>query len=357
MKEYKLMWLGAMLFSSVYASPDTFDIYGVGPEIQNKIISCCMKTIEQYITLKEKLTFSSIEEFKKNYRKPMIIERALFKKIKKLGNFNSLEFSSIYYPHDQKFYTTLDIVQASDKERLPSPATPRTKNEIAKSEDLQRLFKVWTDYENRSFELVKANTLNSSLRSCPFVHCTFGFTNKELREDVPILQKGATQYKTQLIDIIKNGNDMTERGQAIYLLANTNRSSDLPKILIQYTDDSDVLIRNNAMRVIAEIASKSKLNGLDFHPIFKALNYPNVTDRNKASSIILALVQKDKSLHSEVIKKCGETLINLLKLKQPNNHDNAYSILKEISHKNYAETDYSSWQHWMDSENAKLKHR
>ena len=41
------------------------------------------------------------------------------------------------------------------------------------------------------------------------------------------------------------------------------------------------------------------------------------------------------------------TLLAMLRLQQPNNHDFAYLILKAISGQSYGERDYSAWEAWL----------
>lgn len=90
------------------------------------------------------------------------------------------------------------------------------------------------------------------------------------------------------------------------------------------------------MRVVGATVSSRTLEQLPLHKILLALNYPELTDRNKAAFIISSIAAHDVTTHKQIIMESGGTLINLLKLKQPNNHEFAYKILKTMSHKNYS---------------------
>lgn len=187
------------------------------------------------------------------------------------------------------------------------------------------------------------------------MHCTWGFDKNDLKNILPKLQEGIKKHKHALFNVIKNSDDNQKRADAIFILANDTSDQELAHFLINYIDDSSDLVRNNAMRVLGAIVAKHKVSGLDVKKIFKALNYPYVTDRNKAAYILSELVKTDSNIHAKVIKHAGNTLIELLKLKQPNNHDFAYEILKEISHQHYGEYDYKSWSQWMVCR-QKMKH-
>jgi hypothetical protein len=57
-------------------------------------------------------------------------------------------------------------------------------------------------------------------------------------------------------------------------------------------------------------------------------------------------------LYRQVIKQAGPTLIKLLELEQPNNHDFVYSILKQVSGKDLGERDIAAWQRWLAEQHS-----
>ncbi|MFA5960575.1 MAG: hypothetical protein WC785_08655 [Tatlockia sp.] len=54
----------------------------------------------------------------------------------------------------------------------------------------------------------------------------------------------------------------------------------------------------------------------------------------------------DKKSRMLIIHKGKKNLLALLQLKQPNNHDWAYLLLKKISGKNYGAYNLSAWEKW-----------
>lgn len=354
MKKYLFLVIGYILLGDkLYAQPDKFDIYGVDVAIQNQIISCCSNDINEYLHKVQMINSSTSAATEKSLMEKDRTEKQLLTKINKLGHFYISKISTIYYPDNKQVYSTLDLVQASDTIRQPYTSIKRVKREIKQDQGLKDLFLVWNQYNETNIELIHKNNVDLKSKSCPVIHCTWGFDKHELKVVLPKLKSGVTRYKTRLIDIIKYSNNDSDREKAIFILAHDENYHELAKLLINYTNDPDDIVRNNSMRVLGAILSKHVIQGFDIHRILLALNYPYVTDRNKAAYILWDIVRQDKATHQVVIKDSGVTLINLLKLKQPNNHELAYLILKEISHQNYSEYDYQSWQNWLDLQNNK----
>ena len=50
-----------------------------------------------------------------------------------------------------------------------------------------------------------------------------------------------------------------------------------------------------------------------------------------------------------ILNKGKDNLVRLLSLKQPNNHDFAYLILKRISGKKYGENNIDAWEKWLST--------
>lgn len=354
MKKIELVFSSLIfLLGNLYASPINFDIYGVNSELQKKIFSTCKADIREYDHLSQQIKLSL--KLDPRMIKRHEVETSIIKKVHALGDFSFVSISTITYLQNQATYSTLDIVQKNDNNRFPKSSSQHKKRLTKKSEGLKKLFQTWNNYNNRSLMLMSQNKFDMKARSCPVIHCAWGFDKNELKKDFPELKEGASQYKEQLIEVIKYSQNDEERAQAIFILANTNDYLELARLMMSLTNDSSDLVRNNAMRVLAAIVSKYYIHNLDAHHILLALNYPYVTDRNKAAYVLWNMVRKDKSIHALVIKEGGNTLLNLLKLKQPNNHDPAFLILKEISHQNYSENDYQHWQQWIDQANKKLK--
>lgn len=356
MRRLGIFTLGLLLLSGrLCAHPERFDIFGVDDNIKQKIYACCSEIVEQYQSESQKLSFSSTAPQEKDVVHVLKLEEKMLAKIKQVDDFAEVKLSTVDYPLEQRSFATLDIVKQSESYRIPAHNSAKHRQKIALSKDIQALFQLWNDYDVQKMQLIKANKYDVSKTSCPVMHCTWGFDQEAIKNTLPKLREGVVKHKQALFNIVKNSENDQERGDAIFILANDTDYQALAKVLINYTDDASDLVRNNVMRVLGAIVAKHKIPQLDVSKIIQALNYPYVTDRNKAAYVLLGLIKSDSSTHAQVIKQAGHTLLDLLKLRQPNNHDFAYEILKEISHKNYSADDYMSWSQWIDEkQNSKI---
>lgn len=348
MKKFSLIALVLLCFSNcLFAHPEIFDIYGVDEKTKQKIYTCCSEIVEQYLNAHQKLFASQAEPNKKDMVQVLRLQDKMVAKIKKVDNFADVKLSVIYYSGTRKPYATLDIVKKSEQDRIPNKKRVNNRKQMDLKQEIKLLFQTWDDYNTQKMKLIRTSEISFGKVTCPVMHCTFGFNQEETKSILPKLQEGVIKYKQDLFNIIALSQNDQQRGDAVFILANDTNYNEVAGFLIHYTDDSSDLVRNNVMRVLGAIIAKHKISNLNINKIIQALNYPYVTDRNKAAYVLLGMIKSDPNIHQQVIQQAGFTLVELLKLSQPNNHDFAYHILKEISHKNYSEYDYQSWSAWL----------
>ncbi|MCC5792143.1 MAG: HEAT repeat domain-containing protein [Legionellaceae bacterium] len=349
MGKFASLLLGLLLLSGkLYASPDNFDIFGVEDPIKQKIYSCCSDIVEKYLNKSKKMYRSSGQPSENDLLHRLQLEEQIFGKVKQLGDFAEVKISVVYYPSDQTMFGTMDIVKANEVYRIPSKKRVPDQSKVMPTNGTKSLLKIWRDYDERKLDLLRQNKLDLSKTSCPALHCTWGFDKEDIKNILPKLQAGVMQHKQALMNIIENSADDDERGDAIFLLAHDTHYQDIANFLMDFTDDASDLVRNNTMRVLGAIVDKHKVKNLKLSKIILALNYPYVTDRNKAAYVLFGIIKSRPETHAQVLNQSGNTLIELLKLKQPNNHDYAYQMLKVLSHKNYDENDYTRWSKWIN---------
>ena len=88
---------------------------------------------------------------------------------------------------------------------------------------------------------------------------------------------------------------------------------------------------------------------LPVEKLIPLLDYPETTDRNKVSAVISGVTSNPQQLEvyrTLIMEKAIPTVLKLLRLEQPNNHDFAYNILKAVSGESFAERDYAAWDAW-----------
>lgn len=343
-----------LLTNKLYAGLNNFDIFGVDAEIQKKIFSSCSNLMEQYLKISKAIDDSPLLPGEKMLLRRKKIEQEIASKVNQIDNFEMVRISAIYYPTDKKTYATLDLVKKNENYRVPMKSKVLLKELGKKSQGLKDLFEVWNEYEDKNIRLMKKNQMNLGEKVCPVTHCIWGFDDKELKEILPKIREGVAKYRNEIVEIIKNSSDYREREKAVFIFAHDDNYQDQANILINLTDDPNNSVRNNVMRVLGSIVSKYKVGHIDVNRIISALNYPYVTDRNKAAYVLLGIVKNEPASHRIVITHAGKTLLELLKLQQPNNHDFAYQILKVLSQKNYSDRDYESWERWIRSQQNTL---
>ena len=77
------------------------------------------------------------------------------------------------------------------------------------------------------------------------------------------------------------------------------------------------------------------------------------TDRNKALLVLLNAANSSSSKQL-IIREGTKQLVSLLRLKQPNNHEMAYDLLKKISGKDFGSHNPDAWEKWLETMNQHL---
>ncbi|KTD17391.1 hypothetical protein [Legionella jordanis] len=352
-KIFKILIL-TFYFNDLFSANAIIDLYGVDEPIASKIIRQSNANIQRYVEMESNMGAVSPDKMDDALSKHLKLHDQIINQIKKYGDFSFVDISIIYYPDKNTRYTTIDIVPSSEMFRIPNPPKRKIDKELVLNTETKNLFKLWSRYNEDNISLINKGTFSSKQQACPVVHCIWGFDKKELNEYLPKFRTLASKNINQLKNFIRLSSNDEERGDAIFLLAHSDDYRSTASFLFDYVNDESAVVRNNSLRVIAGILSTHKIDDLPLQKIIEALNYPLVTDRNKAANVLYHAAHNDATTHEQIITGAGNILVNLLKLKQPNNHNPAYLTLKEISHQNYSEYDYQHWQEWIDSRKNEL---
>lgn len=274
------------------------------------------------------------------------LQPALVEKIRAMGDFAYVQISAItYYSEDRPVYVTIDVVETSDKasrlDFLPKPTG-------ASPADPGGLVALWKEYEATAIRLLGENKLDYDFRSspCPVLHCLMGFEHPELKRFEAPLRAGVAKHREQLVKILREDANFQNRGIAAYLLGHTEQPGPMVAALLPSLRDPSSYVRNNAMRVLGFAVQRHKGVEIPLAPILKAIEYPDTTDRNKAL-YVLDGIAADRRHRDAIVRQAGPTLVRLLRLRQPNNHDPAYEVLKKISGQTFGDRDYAAWERWL----------
>jgi hypothetical protein len=336
---------GLVFFMSGWAY-GIVDVYGTNHQEGEQILKQYanqVATIERVVVNEiAKIGHDSNEAF---LLKQMMKKEALKEEIKNKFRLSSVDFQSIIYPDNKNIYTTIEVVQHNQLARLRL-VEPRhyasDKPPIPKHDLIDKMMK----YQTESFQLIFDHKLKKSSAPCPVYHCFVGFDYPNLKPYLAIFNQGVIKEKKLVLDTLQHDDDSERRAAAVMLVGHFQDPHEIMRVLTSYISDQSVSVRNNVMRVMAATMEKAQLYDVNLTPIFALLDAPNVTDRNKAL-YVLSIAMKLKSNQRVIVQKGGTQLIQLLALKQLNNHDFAYSILKELSGKDLGEHNIAGWQTWL----------
>jgi hypothetical protein len=264
--------------------------------------------------------------------------------VRQVGRFAHVQVSLIkYYDPGQPIYVTVDVVEEGDRTRRMS-FLPPPREEFG---DPDGLFASWKEYERAGFALMQKGE-KVDPQNCPAFHCVFGFSHPDLARFLPVFDAGARKHRDLLLRIIREDRDDQHRGVAAYLLAHTKDAKTLTRAMVALMLDPSGYARNSAMRVLAYMAQHRRDVDIPVGPVLKAIDYPDTAERNKALYVLDGLADRPRH-HRVIIREAGPTLLRLLRLLQPNNHDAAYSILKKVSGRQFSDRDYDAWTAWLRS--------
>lgn len=249
---------------------------------------------------------------------------------------------------DPIIHFTVDVIDRDDKDRviqfLPVPGRHIP--------DPENLIKNWQDYHKLGFAIFYSKKNVPGYKTCPANHCLFGFEDKRFQKYGLLFNELVPKHKNELVQVLRNDQDPQKREAAAYLLAHIKDAKELVHILTPSVYDSNGDVRNSVLRVIGATIEKNKKIEFSLDTILKALDFPTSMDRNKALYILQSLADKPKYV-KYIREHALDLLISDLKLLAPNVHGEAYTILKKISGKKFADNDYASWEKWANSQREK----
>lgn len=337
------------------------DLYGLSDDASAKIMKKYGKEVHEFEALIQQAILMHL--FDANDGKPETSQADVLKKeltdkklalMKKITNDNGflfVDFQIITYPEkdNNKSYMTIEVIDKQHPERLRF-----INNEsIVADKNLKRahkpdLIESMITYNNIGMELVLNHKMVPDSSACPVYHCAFGFNHPKLKPYLATFNMGVIKERALILKTLNHDPDPERRAAAAYLIGHFRDPHEIILILSPHISDRHEGVRNDVMRVIGATMMKSKINDIDVMPFLDALDSPYTTDRNKALFILFTAVDAQQ-LKAVILQKGGDQLLALLKLKQPNNHDWAYQILKKMSGKDFGSTNVVAWTKWVTS--------
>lgn len=337
-----LVLILTLICSFTIEAKNIVDIYGLDAKKSDEIIKKYankVAVIEGLLLNRRRGKHNNID-----LDKLLLKKKSLLNEIKKEGGFLYVDFNTIFYPGNKNQYTTIEVVQKDQPERLRYINTEYAKNYKLKADLINQMIA----FSNLEFQLMINNQLNLKDISCPVYHCISGFHHPKLKPYLEIFNTGVIKEKTLIINTLNGDPDPSRRAAAAFLLGHFKDPNEIISLLMRHVNDRDSGVRNNVIRVIAATIFKAKIDHINVLPFLDLLDSPETTDRNKALGVLAKAVESQDG-KKIIIQKGGEKLLTILKLKQPNNHDIAYLILKKISGKDFGDNNIAAWKKWLES--------
>lgn len=274
--------------------------------------------------------------------------------IKKQYGFVYLELQTTFYGNKKDLYTTIEVI-TKDKSSLLSyidPPQPKETTSVSRKPIKKDLIYEMMEYDAIGFSLFMKHQLGSNSK-CPVFHCTVGFEHPKLKPYLALFNQGAIKEKKLILNTLKNDPNPERRAAAVFLIGHFKDPNEILTVITPYIQDKSTAVRNNVMRVIGLTIDKAKIYDIDLKPILALLESPSSTDRNKALAVIF-MATKSPANRNIILQLGGDNIVALLALKQLNNHDWAYYILRNLSGKDFGEHNIRAWHKWVSKERSHL---
>ena len=398
----KIIFIFTISISTSIWSQVIVDVYGVDKNTGKKILQKYSRIAENIES--QKMQFFLKKETIDNNSKKLnaILKRKenLLKQIQKHEGFLFVDFQTVQYPNTKDLYTTIEIITKNEPWRFKfiprnfinhnsrllsklaaesevqgdeargtavytsvheDSSTESTKQftsavefrkKSSQKQDLKTtefqnksIIQDMLDYEELAMQLVMSNRISNKQGKCPVYHCIAPFSHPTLKPYLAKFNLAAINQQDFIIDTLERDPVPERRAAAAFLIGHFKNPKKIINVLMPHIQDDSDIVRNNVMRVLGMTIATANIQNIDPVPFLKQLDSPFVTDRNKALFVLLAIANSENG--KQLILKHGSTkLLKVLHLKQPNNHDIAYLILKTISNQTYSGDDLIKWENW-----------
>ncbi len=276
----------------------------------------------------------------------LTLEQKLTKKIKDKFGFATVDWSIVEYFEGENLplYITLDVVEPSDvATRMPFMAPP-----TGEFKDPGSLIQAWNEYEDIAMELIETGQIQPEADECKAFHCPFGHVHARLKRFEKLFLDGVKKHEAALVEIQANDKRADWRANASFLLAYLTDGKKVISYMRDRIKDSDAEVRNNALRVLGDIAEFHTELIIPIQPVLEALRFPRVSDRSKALYVIYLSALHSQDTRNQILKSSVPEILTIIESKQIDHKELAHGILRKISGKEYANTDITSWKTWFN---------
>ncbi|MDD5305657.1 MAG: hypothetical protein PHS14_21370 [Elusimicrobia bacterium] len=250
-----------------------------------------------------------------------------------------LAISEYFTSVDHAMYATFDIVDEGDRGRLAFAPAP--KKTVA---DPDGLLAAWKSYYELGSVLSRRGEMPVDRPDCPGFYCLWGGATPELDALQKKFVAGAAAKERELRTVLAHEADADKRAAALFVLSYGTRGEKVVESCLSALKDPASVVRGAGLQVLADIINHRKDLRVDADLIIPLLDDPSGSVRGKTLGLLVPLV--DDSVQRRKILAAAPRLIDILKLTEPGSHDLAYTVLGQLSKKNFDRRDYASWEKW-----------
>jgi HEAT repeat protein len=253
--------------------------------------------------------------------------------------FASLRVVEYYTSVDHALYVSVDIVDEADRGRLAfAPAPTR------KLPDPAGLLAAWKQYYDIGLGLSRQGSMSIDRPDCPGYYCLWGDATPELAALQKKLVEGVPGKLKDLRDVVLGDADAEKRASALYALSYAKAGEQVVEDCLRALKDPDGRVRGAALQILADIANHRKELKIDLDRVTPALDDPQGDVRGKVMGLLVGL-SDDRGQRPKLLA-AAPRLVALLKLKQPESSDLAYTVLGLVSKKDLDRRDLPAWEKW-----------
>ncbi|WNG47402.1 HEAT repeat domain-containing protein [Archangium minus] len=213
-------------------------------------------------------------------------------------------------------------------------------------EDPEGLVAAWAAYEEQAGKLYRAGAMPVGDGSCRAFHCGAGFGHPTLAPLEARFITGVPAHFEALVKVLRTEKDEYRRSLVPFLLAYGRTREEVVEALLPAMRDSSSAVRNNAMRVLWQTQRGASKALVPLAPVLRALHGPSLTDRNKGSVLLGAVVEKDASLRLAALKDAGPVLLEMVTMRQRTDREGALLALRALAGRDLGE-DPQAWRGWV----------
>jgi hypothetical protein len=247
------------------------------------------------------------------------------------------------YEDTHTVYVTVNLVDVGDEWRVDFAPAPD-----GAPEDPDGLIAAWAAYEEQTGALYRAGQLPLGDHPCRGFHCGAGFEHPTLAPLEARFITGVPAHFEALVQVLRTEKDEYCRSLVPFLLAYGRAREEVAEALLPSLRDSSSAVRNNAMRVLWQTQLGASRALVPLAPVLRALHGPSLSDRNKASVLLGALVENDPSMRTAALRDARPVLLEMVAMRSRADREGALLALRALAGRDLG-SDPGAWRIWAET--------